>query len=429
MRQPPQIPVPVIMPVQHRNRVNYGCLLVTPMIGGGAIPHQRDEHQLIRGASIRGQLRFWWRATRGGLFRTLAELKAAEDRIWGSTEHPSQVQIAVQVLKPGKESEQVALNHPLAYGAFPLHNGKLKDEPKGTMRRGLEFELEVEYPPELGPDVEAAIWAWTTFGGLGARTRRGFGAVQLWRIQDDDHVMPANLSAWAQQLRQGKEKHVVPALPPVKGIPSLHQPAGSIKIPTTSFGSAEAALRHGLDKLRAFRQRRRPGSDPAMPRRLGRSHWPEPDQLRRLTGQSDPNHRKPLTEVKRFPRAVFGLPIVFHFQSRTDPGDCFLQGPAGLDRLASPLIIRPLECEDGTSFIMATVLSNVFSDEQDLVPGGLHVLERGRTLAKVEHRLSEEEARALAAQRTDNNNGFVTPPGPDVLAAFLAEFATVDVRK
>ena len=49
-----------------------------------------------------------------------------------------------------------------------------------------------------------------------------------------------------------------------------------------------------------------------------------------------------MTEVDAFPRAAFGMPIIFHFKDKPDPGDTTLQ-PAGkdLDRFASPLVLRP----------------------------------------------------------------------------------------
>jgi CRISPR-associated protein Cmr1 len=41
-----------------------------------------------------------------------------------------------------------------------------------------------------------------------------------------------------------------------------------------------------------------------------------------------------------FPRAAFGLPIIFHFQGGGDPDDYTLQA-GDSDRMASPLILRP----------------------------------------------------------------------------------------
>lgn len=39
------------------------CRFVSPVFGGGAEPKKVDERSPVRASSIRGQLRFWWRAT------------------------------------------------------------------------------------------------------------------------------------------------------------------------------------------------------------------------------------------------------------------------------------------------------------------------------------------------------------------------------
>ena len=93
--------------------------------------------------------------------------------------------------------------------------------------------------------------------------------------------------------------------------------------------------------------------------RPGRSRWPEPDSIRRhkrrsRTRTSSPRHA---CQAGQYPRAAFGLPIVFHFKDsgRGDPrrmGGKSLtlaptdtvdarQRPVRRDRMASPLILRP----------------------------------------------------------------------------------------
>ena len=42
--------------------------LITPLYGGGVEAGKTDSVTPIRGTEIRGQLRFWWRAMRGGQF-------------------------------------------------------------------------------------------------------------------------------------------------------------------------------------------------------------------------------------------------------------------------------------------------------------------------------------------------------------------------
>ena len=42
--------------------------VITPLFGGGVTPNEKDPVTTVRGSSVRGHLRFWWRATRGGEF-------------------------------------------------------------------------------------------------------------------------------------------------------------------------------------------------------------------------------------------------------------------------------------------------------------------------------------------------------------------------
>src|SRR6266545_8104236 len=82
--------------------------LITPLFGGGVEPGEADPVTTIRATEIRGHLRFWWRATRGGQFDgDLQEMKKAEDRLWGAASSsndtlPSQVNIQVVPTNRGR---------------------------------------------------------------------------------------------------------------------------------------------------------------------------------------------------------------------------------------------------------------------------------------------------------------------------------------
>ena len=89
------------------------------------------------------------------------------------------------------------------------------------------------------------------------------------------------------------------------------------------------------------------GRNQGLGNRPGRSRWPEADTIRRATNTHAPMH-KPEHPVDGFyPRAAFGLPLVFHFKDKNegDPrgqdSDSLVLNPEGHDRMASPLILRP----------------------------------------------------------------------------------------
>lgn len=137
-----------------------------------------------------------------------------------------------------------------------------------------------------------------------------------------------------------------------------------------------------VDAYRGFRQSRHPGS-----RTPGRSHWPEPDAIRILARTHNVHHPPPKGASEVFPRAYYGLPIIFHFKDQDEPGDSSLEG-AGHDRRASPLLLRPVVCREG-SVGLALVLT-----PQSLPPDGL-VWKGASGKQRVEAGLSPEQQKRI----------------------------------
>ncbi|MGQ5710295.1 type III-B CRISPR module RAMP protein Cmr1 [Desulforudis sp. DRI-14] len=408
--------------------------LITPLFGGGVEPGETDPVTIIRGPAIRGQLRFWWRACRGGRFNgDLAAMKEAEDKLWGaaSTEKkpmPSQVEIVISIEQSGEDEhpfEVVAgsmegrkgkpkpkpkANEIVApaYAAFPLQPSEKEMRAGGigmqtkTVRTKVRFTLKITYPEKRREEVEAALWAWETFGGIGARTRRGFGALKLVSV-DGRPVTPPRADEVEAKIREGLQKYVVSGTWPA-GVPHVSlNPRMKV---TDRHAAPKAAWEYLIKRLRDFRQSR-PGASTKQP---GRSRWPEPDEIRRLTDCRCDRHAKPLSTVRKFPRAAFGLPIVFHFKDEKigDPYDTTLQG-RDYERLASPLILRPLAYADG-AVGLAVVLEGT----------GVAVLPDGLILRKKEEAdISwpvEATIEAHEAQKIPLLDGI-----PDVLQAFFKE--------
>jgi len=67
-------------PAAHPKKVSlaYTVRVITPILSGGSEPMHNDIATLIRGPSVRGHLRFWWRATRGAVFSAVADLRKRE---------------------------------------------------------------------------------------------------------------------------------------------------------------------------------------------------------------------------------------------------------------------------------------------------------------------------------------------------------------
>ena len=329
-----------VIPLGRREKT-YRVEVVTPMFGG-VFPGIPDDVTPVRVSSIRGQLRFWWRATRGCEFPDAVRLAEREGEIWGTTEEPSKVSLSVVVVSKGTAQPCAAIppngrGAPRAnreypgYVTFPFHQDSKSIR---NAKRDLVFDLRVSCPDEVWNDVEAALWAWCNFGGLGARTRRGCGAVFC------EDFAPKDASELSSKMKT--YRHAADG--PVHAWPELFT---AILLKENGAPGAIPSWNDSIRLLQTFRQGPEVGRNSGdMLNRPGRSRWPEPETIRAVTRKRDQIHaRMAAIPEDGFPRAAFGLPIVFHFQSRTDPQDTQLlplvSGAAG-NRMASPMILRPL---------------------------------------------------------------------------------------
>lgn len=416
MRQKPSMTLPLIEPVKSTKyaRQVRKYRLITPLFGGGVEKATADPVSTVRATEVRGQLRFWWRACRAAQYETLQDVKNAEDALWGaaSTEKrklPSEVQVAINVTRKGTpfvvehDGQPITIGNPhspYSYVAFPL-----QDKPDAVTVQGVEFELEINYPvdQERVKEVAAALWAWETFGGLGGRTRRGFGTLSFEGITEGDHSFAPAWQTFPENtlraIKQGLQEHVTEGHQH-PGLPMLWPaPGNRLKVIQLANGEPMAVWRELISKYQAFRQHREKGH-------FGRSLWPEADAIRRRTNPT--RDRDELSQVDKFPRAQFGLPIIFHFEDADDPPDTTLRG-VNEERLASPLILKPVACKGRQAVGMAVFLKTRLS-----VPSGLWL----QGAVRNEHPgvvLTPAEA-----QTVSKLNGRT-----DVLQAFLDDLSTL----
>lgn len=360
----PQKPIPKFDAV-HR----YEIELVTPMFGGGVQRQVNDSTFPIRPTAIRGQLQFWWRATVGAQYATLAELRAAQTEVWGSTERASRVQVRVENLSTTQPEAcaryEMDRNHMGTYRTMPIWNApfanmalpyalfpfqgqladgrrQIKSEPASCIHQArFRLTITCNSPVDFSRDIEPALWAWINFGGLGGRTRRGCGAItcKAFAPKDADDLK----AAWMR---------FAPGLFPHQEWPTL---AECLMLRTTEQpGDPISVWSYVIGKFRHFRQGEGLGRNAGrQANRPGRSRYPEPETLRRVTRQRLERHVR-LAQIPddAFPRAEIGLPIVFHFQEQGEPPETTLYPSSGRDgkkreRMASPLILKPLALQDG----------------------------------------------------------------------------------
>jgi CRISPR-associated protein Cmr1 len=299
----------------------------------------------IRASAIRGQLRFWWRLLAKHKYGLSPEkLRAGEFDLWGGLgeKEPKASKVWVRVqnvsnlacsrwanyrLRDGREA---GLPMPESwadapYALFPAQ-GKAGQQPPASLAcAGLKWKLKIAFDRNLDDErrkqvIEAMRW-WASFGGVGARTRRGLGAVKVSGAGIEP-IGEAEVKGAGCELR---------LLSPGKDATGCWQVA--------------------VKRLQEFRQGENIGRNPGSQGRPGRSRWPEPDAVRRRSKKNLLCHKPEHVAGDVFPRAAFGLPIIFQFKDKKkdrdngrpedfDPPDHTLQPISG-DRMASPLILRP----------------------------------------------------------------------------------------
>lgn len=367
--------------------------VTTPLFNGGADPaneagfRPRDEAG-VRGASIRGAMRFWFRALAGAYTGSDIELLAAlERRVFGGigphransdTAVPSPIILRLPEpprLSGEREPEFLRGRHwrGIAYllglGLMEMKGSKprlvrpfVSPGPEKTFDLKIRFQHDPRATAETQHAIEtlafASLWLASIYGGLGARTRRGFGGVRIvgaegdmprpWNaksIRTPDATFCKNatcvrppetvigiLKPHLRELINAERKEPVEsdslADPPLH--PVLSSRFSAAALAPREYGSWEETLDRAGRQLRLFRANR---PLDAQTRRKGQVKTAEWGEV--IHG-----------EYSDFPLGALGLPVGFH-DKKNDYGltvNAVDASSAEHDQLrrASPLWLRPV---------------------------------------------------------------------------------------
>jgi CRISPR-associated protein Cmr1 len=353
-------------------RLAVDLVTTTPIFGGGVEPGRPDELVPIRVPSIRGHLRFWWRALQPAGMEPDAMRAAERDLFGGAAGEDGAASNVIVTVSGVRQSDlddaNPSFNSADGYALFPAR-GERGERAKRRWKPGLTFTLTIDAPASSIAAVRQALLTWILFGGYGGRTRRGLGslACAIEAARSDWLPKAATAEAIAQLL--GGDVFANPSCIPAADTPRL---AGATLLAGPAGPVGASAWISALGMLRMFRQGESVARDQGQAGRPGRSRWPEADKVRRLVERQtahDPRHNA----TPAWPRAAFGLPIVARFQQRdrtqqpypvSEPisFDLLWRDPTGRhhDRLASPLILKPLALRDGRFAPIALWLDRAF---------------------------------------------------------------------
>jgi len=382
--------------------LEFDLKVITPILGGGVWARQLDNVDVIRTQTIRGHLRFWWRALTEDA-ASPKELYEREKAIWGGTGQAgkdkdatarSKVIVTVSGVSTdcGQDPSDLKPGDHGSYALWPARAPKgTGEDPAPRWKPGVKFHLRLTFPVASEVEIKKAISAWLCFGGYGSRTRRGLGKIapdcDISRLLVPNAATAEELSRLLGEELFSTSQQSHTDWPRLRGVQiGFGKPNGK----------GETAWEMGLNWLRDFRQGAPPGDrmgfhSPGHARvggaknRPSISNWPEADKVRRLspgTWEHTPNHNAESV----LPRAALGLPIVAQFQ-RSDrnknhvqePGEFELRWQDGQgnvhDRLGSPLIVGAMPLADNKFVPFALWLGRGYPQDAKVV-----VIQHGRPL-------------------------------------------------
>jgi len=223
------------------NKLEVTLEIVTPLFLGGADPRGEPE---LRAPSFRGALRFWLRALLGGVLgNDPKRIFEEESKVFGSTKQASPVIVYVQA------------NGNLRKKAFSL---LLHNKPNVQVigfNPGQKFKIYfTSHDKEALKRAQKALQLLCCLGGLGRRSRRGFGSLQI--VEGDMAVKAQNPSMLADILGQCLRKMLPEKdaeMNSVPDFPTLHCQWSQVIVCKKEFQNWNEAIELVMKKAQKYR--------------------------------------------------------------------------------------------------------------------------------------------------------------------------------
>jgi CRISPR type III-B/RAMP module RAMP protein Cmr1 len=292
------------------NWKEFNIEIVTPCFNAGA-DQSRAE---IRIPSIRGQVRWW--------FRALGGTRDEEKTIFGGVHgDPQRSKVILRLKEPLVSDQAVNLhdlvgrdaNLPQAYLLWPLRPTRDRLQKRGMIPPGRTFTLLCSTDARLQDDVlqqklASALELWILLGSLGTRSRRGYGSITF-----KETGAPAKLGS------QEDFRHAV-----AQRLSNFGRPSIKAMFICGRQESAELAL----DRLGAWLKAFRAGSTKSI---KSPGKWGKNDHDRARDGGG------------KLYRPVIGLPLTQRYSDGTILETAF----ADAARWASPVHLKVVKCAAG----------------------------------------------------------------------------------
>lgn len=171
--------------------IRFTAEALTPLViagagGDGASPVKEG----LRAPSLRGLMRFWFRAMMGGVVNTSGgydKLRNLESRVFGSTKAGSAARIrsVARSIAPDPYEAHLCMNDQRRRNERGADKNYIAIK-KEALPPGSQFDVELGASTQPPLELAAqALWLAAMLGGVGNRSRRGFGSLSLeWADPD-----------------------------------------------------------------------------------------------------------------------------------------------------------------------------------------------------------------------------------------------------
>jgi len=328
--------------------------VVTPLFLGGANPHSFPE---LRAPSLRGAMRFWLRALLGGVLGDdPKKIFEHESKVFGSTEFASPVVVQIEQKEFNTvEYPQIAQNRRGVSYLFFGARGLGGEPERKAISNGSQFTCTIRLragaqDQKVFQAAYASLWLLTHLGGLGMRSRKGGGNLQVVSSDWGEPSLPPlalqaqtpkqlqralqnglrRLREWAASNFNGS---LTPSFQSSPTFDVLHPDFCKVFVVDRQFNDWADALNTFGQAMQQFRNRRQPD-------------YSNVKAVLQGSNQLQPVHR-----------AAFGLPIIFYFRSLNERAT--LEGEEH-DRRASPLMVRVTKLVNGKFALVITLFRSLF---------------------------------------------------------------------
>lgn len=342
--------------------------VTTPMFIGDGEQKARD----VRPPSIKGALRFWWRALNWGTIlkqqqqrvnAALQALHAQEATLFGLAARDNQGGQGLFTLKvtqapipanpvwqPGQGTQYL-----LGQGLWHFRDKLLRPFiPAGHLfsvtvtARGLMSKTHEHQA--LWHSLEDALLALGMWGGLGSRARRGLGSVSIHALRGGQHSAPTTLEDYSAHARRLLEYRADGAdLPPFSALSQQSR----LSLSGIQQQNANRLLEQLGSEMQLYRSW---GNEGYVGKLKAERHFTEDHDTVIKAAQGDRLHTPPQ-------RMVFGLPHNYFFSSLKKGNkivEINVKKDAAGERRASPLLMHVHQFPSGQCLACQLLLPAVF---------------------------------------------------------------------